>query len=288
MRNAERHSIPSRKRTPARYSRCRCDVKGTSAFVDDDVMIARLGIRRVLVGMRPVGRERNRIARAKLEDFGIHAQPKLSGQYHQHFVRSWSVRLRSVNRSRRQAKLVQLDDGRGPGRGQRPAFELAVSGSEDLRVRAAQDSRSRTRRPDELCKRDTETHRNLPKHSDRRVTLASLNLRKGRTAYSRGTRQVIERKPAGLTTLPQILGHTTAKVSGTDVVSRTGQWAIGPARRQVLFHFSRRSVHIQKDTLFGKLIPVRETSRATPPACVLSCNPAPLAAGRQRRLAYGS
>src|SRR5262249_30199279 len=104
-------SSPPRTRTPdrfhnersvARQTRSRSHgaryIAETLAFIDDHVVVARLRARRVLVGMRAVGREGYRIARGEFVGFAPHLHPKLAAQDDDDLVGSRGVSVGNVRR----------------------------------------------------------------------------------------------------------------------------------------------------------------------------------------------
>src|SRR5262245_59296913 len=92
-------------------------------------------------------------------------------------MRAWCVRLGRVRCTCRKSELIDLDERRSARRRERPALELAVERTQHPRVTAAQDANSRLRLSEQIGKRNTETHRDLPEETDRRVRLAGLDLR---------------------------------------------------------------------------------------------------------------
>src|SRR5262249_17157653 len=80
----------------------------------------------------------------------------------------------------------------------------------------------------------------------RGVALARLDLRESSAAHARRARQVVERHPAGLAALPQVLRHAAPQLRGADVVAGAGGRANGLARHHLILHYTHSIVAIAK------------------------------------------
>src|ERR1019366_7924135 len=209
-----------------------------SALVNDDVVVPRLGAGGVLVHVRLVGREGDRVAGAELERLVVDVHLELPAQHHDHLVGAGRVRVGRVGRARREPQLVELDERRRAGGGERTTLELAVGRAQHLRVVAPQDHDARARGADELSKRNSEAHRDLPEDADRGVALARLDLRESRATPPRRAGQVVERQASGLAPLPQVLGDAAPELGRADVVARARKGAIRLARVHDVLHYN--------------------------------------------------
>jgi hypothetical protein len=147
-----------------------------------------------------------------------------------------------MHRPSGEAELVELDEGRGTRRSERTALELAVGRAERLRIPAAKDDGSGARRSDELREGNAESHGDLPEDPHRGVALARLDLRQRRPAHARRTREVIQRQPAALASLAEVVGDTPPELRGPDVVAVAGAGPIRLAHRCSLLHYHGRLV----------------------------------------------
>ncbi len=155
-------------------------------------MVAGLGGPGVLVGVRAIGGKRYAVTSHEIVNLAVEMEPQRTAEHYDELMRSRGVRLGGVRAPRREAQLVELDQGGRARGGERPALELSVERAQHLRIPTAKHARAALHLPDQVGERHPEADRDLPEQPDGRVRLHGLHLGKRGAAHARCPGKVVE------------------------------------------------------------------------------------------------